>query len=66
MKLIINLNEGPYGHAGYMGVYLVLMKSGRDQALSWPFLKRCTFVLIDQQDDFSQRQPFHGSSKWGS
>ena len=40
-----------------MGVYLVLMKSDRDEALSWPFMKHHTlFVLIDQQDDLSQRK----------
>ena len=56
MKLAIQLNEAPYGYAGYMGVYLVLMKSDRDVALSWPFMKHHTFVLIDQQDDLSQRK----------
>ena len=56
MKLSVNLNEGPCGYAGYMGVYLILMKSDRDFALSWPFAKRYTLVLVDQQDDSSQRQ----------
>ena len=56
MKLSINLNEGPRGDAGYMGVYLILMKSDRDGTLPWPFTKRYTFVLVDQQDDLSQRQ----------
>ncbi len=39
-----------------MGVYIVLMKSDRDGALAWPFTKRFTFVLVDQQHDLSQRQ----------
>ena len=56
MKLSVNLNEAPCGFAGYMGVYLGLMKSDRDGTLPWPFTKRCTFVLVDQQDDLSQRQ----------
>ncbi|CAB4041354.1 TNF receptor-associated factor 4-like [Paramuricea clavata] len=59
MKLVVNFNEAPSGYAGYctyMGVYLVLMKSDRDGALTWPFTKRCTFVLVDQQDDLSRRQ----------
>jgi hypothetical protein len=56
MKLSINLNEAPSGYAGYMGIYLVLMKSDRDGILPWPFTKRYTFVLVDQRDDFSQRQ----------
>ena len=56
MKLQVDLNEGPRGYAGYMGVYLILMKSYRDATLAWPFTKRSTFVLVDQQDDLSQRQ----------
>ena len=32
------------------------MKSDRDGLLSWPFTKRYTFVLVDQQDDPGQRQ----------
>ena len=54
MKLQVQLNEAPSGYAGYMGVYLVLMKSDRDGTLPWPFAKRCTFVLVDQQDGFGQ------------
>ena len=57
MNLFVYLNATPSaGHAGYMGVYFVLMKSDRDGALPWPFAKRCTFCLVDQQDDLSQRQ----------
>jgi hypothetical protein len=56
MRLEVNLNEGPRGYAGYMGVYLGLMKGDRDGTLPWPFTKRYTFVLVDQQDDFNQRQ----------
>ena len=56
MKLRVSLNQAPRGYAGYMGVFIVLMKSDRDGALAWPFAKRFTFVLVDQQDDLSQRQ----------
>ena len=56
MKLLAYLNEAPSGYAGYMGVYLVLMKSDRDRTLAWPFTKRYTFVLVDQQDDLCQRE----------
>ena len=56
MKLVVNFNEAPYGYAGYMGVYLILMKSDRDGTLPWPFTKRYKFVVVDQQDDLSQRQ----------
>ena len=56
MKLVVNLNEAPSGYAGYMGVYIILMKSDRDGTLGWPFTKRYTFVLVDQQDDLTQRE----------
>jgi hypothetical protein len=56
MKLQVQLNQAPYGYEGYMGVYLGLIKSDRDGTLPWPFTKRFTFVLVDQQDDLGQRQ----------
>jgi hypothetical protein len=56
MKLLVYLNQAPSGYAGYMGVYVILMKSDRDGTLPWPFNKRYTFVLVDQQDDLSKRQ----------
>ena len=56
MKILVYLNEAPSGYAGYMGVYLILLKSDRDGTLAWPFTKRYTFVLVDQQDELSQRQ----------
>ena len=56
MKLWVYLNEAPSGYAGYMGVFIILMKSDRDADLPWPFTKRLTFILVDQQDDLSQRQ----------
>ena len=56
MKLVVHLNEAPCGYAGYMGVYIKLIKSDRDGTLAWPFTKRFTFVLVDQQDDLSQRE----------
>lgn len=56
MKLSIHLNEGPVGNTGYMGVYIVIMKSDQDGSLPWPFTKRYKLVLDDQQDEPSQRQ----------
>ncbi len=56
MKLSVYLNVAQSVNEGYMGVYIVLMKSDRDGALAWPFTKRFTFALVDQQDDLSQRQ----------
>ena len=59
MKLLVHLNEAPSGFDGYMGVYLSLMKSDRDENLPWPFKKRYKFVLIDQQDYVPARQDIH-------
>jgi hypothetical protein len=61
MKVSSHLNEGPDGDTGYTGINIRLMKSDRDGALAWPFTKRFTFVLVDQQDDLSQRQNITGS-----
>ena len=56
MKLWVYVSEAPSGYAGHMGIYLILMRSDRDAFLPWPFIKRSTFVLVDQQDDLTQRQ----------
>ncbi|XP_028393153.1 TNF receptor-associated factor 4-like isoform X2 [Dendronephthya gigantea] len=56
MRLTAYLNEGARGCEGYMGVYVHFMKSDRDDFLPWPFKKRFTFVLLDKQDDPSQRR----------
>ena len=59
MKLRVHLNEALSGFAGHMGVYLCLLKSERDECLTWPFTKRFKFVLIDQQDYVPERQDIH-------
>ena len=56
MKLFVHLNEAPCGFAGYMGVYINLMKGDLDGCLDWPFTKRVSFVLVDQQDNCWERQ----------
>ena len=56
MKVMVYLNEGPGGRSGYMGIYLNLMEGDRDGTLSWLFIKKTTFILVDQQDDIAQRQ----------
>ncbi|XP_046859713.1 TNF receptor-associated factor 2-like [Xenia sp. Carnegie-2017] len=56
MKLFVHLNEAPRGFAGYMGVYINLMKGDLDGCLDWPFTKRVSFVLVDQQDNCWERR----------
>lgn len=56
MELMVKLNEAPSGNPEHMSVYLVLVQSDRDATLTWPFTKCYTLVLVDRQDDLSQRQ----------
>ena len=51
MKVLVHLNEGSRGFTGYMGVYLCLMPGEHDDSLDWPFTKRVTFIVVDQQND---------------
>ena len=51
MRLLIKLDQGGSGFPGYMGVYIILMRSEHDGMLSWPFKKSCVFSVIDQEDD---------------
>ena len=57
MKIFVHLVEGEQlWLAGYMGVYIALMRSDHDETLQWPFNKRCTFSVIDQQDEGFPRE----------
>ena len=57
MRIFVHLDEGEQlGLAGYMGVYIALMRSDHDETLQWPFNKRCTFSVIDQQDEGFYRE----------
>ncbi|XP_028393158.1 TNF receptor-associated factor 3-like isoform X3 [Dendronephthya gigantea] len=56
LKVLVCLNEGPRDRSGYTGIYLTLVKGDRDGTLPWPFTKKTTFILVDQQDDIAQRQ----------
>ena len=56
MKMRVNLNETREKYKDHLGVYLLVMKSDHDAILSWPFEKKCTFTLIDQQDNEEERE----------
>ena len=56
LKMSVELNERRENSKDHMGVYLVVMKSDHDAILSWPFKKKCTFTLIDQQDNEEERE----------
>ena len=51
MRLLISLDLGRIGFTGYMGVYIMLMRSDHDGMLPWPFKETLAFSVIDQQDD---------------
>lgn len=40
----------------YITVFLCLMKGNYDAILAWPFHRKITFTLIDQQDDPTKRK----------
>ena len=40
----------------YLSVFLGVMKGDYDAILAWPFHRKVTFTLIDQQDDPTKRQ----------
>ena len=40
----------------HLSVYIVVMKGEYDAILPWPFKKKVTFTLIDQQEDSAERE----------
>lgn len=56
LKMRVYLNDTRKEYKGHLGVYLFVMKSDHDAMLSWPFKKKYTFTLIDQQDDEEERK----------
>ena len=57
MRIFVYLDEGERrGLAGYLGVYIALMRSDHDETLQWPFNKLCKFSVIDQQDEGFYRE----------
>ena len=46
----------PTGWNTHLSVYIVVMKGEYDAILPWPFKKKVTFTLIDQQEDSVKRE----------
>jgi len=44
------------GKNTHLSVYIIVMKGEYDAILPWPFEKRITFTIIDQQEDLTERQ----------
>ena len=56
LKMQVQLNDRREQYKGNLGVYVCVMKSDHDAILSWPFKKKYTFTLIDQQDNEEERK----------
>ena len=55
-KISINPNGSGSGENTHPSVYLVIMKGEYDATLTWPFDKKYTFTLIDQQENEHDRE----------
>ena len=56
LRMEVDINERREQFKDHMGVYIHVMKSEHDAILSWPFKKKYTFTLIDQQDNEGERK----------
>ena len=54
MSLVPN-GQGPRENT-HLSVFFVLLKGEHDAVIPWPFLKKVTFALIDQQEDSNDRR----------
>ena len=55
-KLSINPNGDYSGKNTHLSVHLIIMKGEYDAMLTWPFHKKVTFTLIDQQEKANDRE----------
>ena len=60
-KLRVYPNGLDSGENTHLSVYLVIMKGEYDATLTWPFDKKFTFTLIDQQENEHNRENIVGS-----
>ena len=56
LRMVANLNRSKEENKNHVRVFICVMKSEHDAILSWPFKKKCTFTLIDQQDNEKERE----------
>ena len=48
-KLYLNGNGQAFNE--YVSIYLVILRGCYDAVLKWPFKQKCSFVLVDKQDE---------------
>ena len=56
LKLVIYPNGGGDGAGTHISSFIFVMKGENDAILSWPFNKRVTVTLIDQQENPNDRE----------
>ena len=56
LKMVVQINDTREQYKDHLRVYICVVKSDHDAILSWPFKKKCTFTLIDQQDNEEKRK----------
>ena len=55
-KLNVSPNGEDFAENTHLSVYLIIMKGEYDASLTWPFHKKVTFTLIDQQENANDRK----------
>jgi len=62
LRLFLYPNGFGAGQNSYLSIYSQVMKGENDAILSWPFFKKVTFTLVDQQEVPNERQNIVRSS----
>ena len=57
-KFKLNANPNAYGDGKntHLSIFMIIMKGENDSSLTWPFNKKVTFTVIDQQEDENARE----------
>lgn len=55
-KLRLYPNGSSTGKGNHLSIFMMIMRGEYDATLNWPFQKKVTFKLIDQQENASDRQ----------
>ena len=56
VRLRLELSYSKFGRNNCMAIYLIIMKGDFDSFLKWPFAKRATVTLLDQQQNSNERK----------
>lgn len=52
----MNPNGVQKGKGTYLSIFLIIVRSENDATIEWPFQKRVSFSLIDQQETDASKQ----------